>query len=595
MSEHKNCKQCRKDFIVEDEDLKFYDRISPTFAPPASAGAEALRAGGKKYQIPSPTLCPDCRQQRRIVFRNDRNLYKRKVEGSDKEAVSMHSPDAPFTVFNPKKWWSDEWDGISYGREYDFSKSFFDQFNELLKVVPKIAMITKNSEDSEYSMYSSDLKNCYLIFSALSSEDCQYGFQCNWSNDSMDVAYLYDSELCYQAIDSRKCYSSKFIQNCDNCSNVSFSFGCRSCKNCYLCTNLVNKEYCFENEQLIKDEYEKRMAEVKWTYSEVEKTKKILSEKVKKCIHVYSHLFNCEDCTGDYLRECKNCKSCYDLPKSEDAKYIWTGIKLDNCMDCSFAGNDSEFSLECLSLFPGLSCFSCVYAWDSSRLYYSDYCFGCKDCFGCAGLRNKQYCILNKQYTREEYEEKVGKIIEKMMATPLRQGFEGQVEWGEFFPVALSPFGYNISLANEYYPMSKDEALKYGATWQDNDYSQEYTGDFIVPNEDINFYKNNTEEVKRLLDGIIKCEVSGKPFKIMPQELVFYIKNNLPVPRKRFDVRHNERFAMRNPRKLYHRECMCKESGHNHEGKCKVEFETTYAPEHSEKIYCESCYQKSVI
>jgi hypothetical protein len=31
------------------------------------------------------------------------------------------------------------------------------------------------------------------------------------------------------------------------------------------------------------------------------------------------------------------------------------------------------------------------------------------------GLHDKSYCILNKQYTKEEYEELVPKIIEKMM------------------------------------------------------------------------------------------------------------------------------------------------------------------------------------
>jgi hypothetical protein len=79
--------------------------------------------------------------------------------------------------------------------------------------------------------------------------------------------------------------------------------------------------------------------------------------------------------------------------------------------------------------------------------------------FLCVGLRNKSYCILNKQYTKEEYEELVPRIIEKMMTTPLRQGFEGQMEWGEFFPTSLSPFGYNETVAQEYFPMMREEAL----------------------------------------------------------------------------------------------------------------------------------------
>ncbi|MBU0627024.1 hypothetical protein KKG31_00015 [Patescibacteria group bacterium] len=47
--------------------MEFYSKVSPIIA-------------GKKYLIPAPTLCPDCRQQRRISFRNERSLYKRKCD-----------------------------------------------------------------------------------------------------------------------------------------------------------------------------------------------------------------------------------------------------------------------------------------------------------------------------------------------------------------------------------------------------------------------------------------------------------------------------------------------------------------------------------
>lgn len=55
--------------------------------------------------------------------------------------------------------------------------------------------------------------------------------------------------------------------------------------------------------------------------------------------------------------------------------------------------------------------------WTSSELAYCIDCYDTKNCFGCIGLRNKQYCILNKQYTKEQYEELVPKIIEHMTKT----------------------------------------------------------------------------------------------------------------------------------------------------------------------------------
>ena len=91
-------------------------------------------------------------------------------------------------------------------------------------------------------------------------------------------------------------------------------------------------------------------------------------------------------------------------------------------------------------------------------MYYCYTCFACTDCFGCVGLKNKQYCILNKQYTKEEYQELVGKIIENM----IRDG-----EWGEYLAPENSPWGYNETMANLYFPLEKQEAIELGYQWND--------------------------------------------------------------------------------------------------------------------------------
>jgi len=201
-------------------------------------------------------------------------------------------------------------------------------------------------------------------------------------------------------------------------------------------------------------------------------------------------------------------------------------------------------------------------------------------------LNHAQYCILNKQYSKEEYESLLPKIIEHMKKNS---------EWGEFFPMNISPFGYNEALVNVYHPKSKPEATQIGAKWQDNDYSLQSSADFYQPKDDIGEYAHSQEERNRLLEGVIKCEGSAKAFKIMPQELAYYLKYNIPIPSKHSETRYMELFRLRNPRKLHHRQCMCEQSGHDHSGRCPNEFETTYAPDRPEKIYCEKCYQKSVI
>jgi hypothetical protein len=78
------------------------------------------------------------------------------------------------------------------------------------------------------------------------------------------------------------------------------------------------------------------------------------------------------------------------------------------------------------------------------NMLYCMHCRSSSNCFGCIGLHDAEYCIFNKQYTsKEKYEEEVERIIRHMIATKER---------GEFFHPSLSPFGYNETVAQEYYP-----------------------------------------------------------------------------------------------------------------------------------------------
>ncbi|MBU0648359.1 hypothetical protein KJ855_04235 [Patescibacteria group bacterium] len=123
---------------------------------------------------------------------------------------------------------------------------------------------------------------------------------------------------------------------------------------------------------------------------------------------------------------------------------------------------------------------------------------------------------------------------------------------------------------------------------------------FYRPHDDIRKYnpeynQGAEEEMQKCLEGIHKCQETGKPFKMISQEMRFYINHDIPLPRVIPRRRHQNRLSLRNIRKLHHRQCMCEEGGHGHEGRCKTEFETTYSPDRSEKVYCEGCYQKSVV
>jgi hypothetical protein len=223
----------------------------------------------------------------------------------------------------------------------------------------------------------------------------------------------------------------------------------------------------------------------------------------------------------------------------------------------------------------------------------SYYCYNCTnshDLFGCVSLNRKQYCIFNKQYTKEEYEKIVGEIIASMQKTG---------EWGEFFPPSIAPFCFNESNAYEHFTLTEPDAKKIGSCWQSNDYHHKHTGPYYSPKPIVAYsIKNNNdaqEEIDRCLKGVLKCEVTGRPYKIIPQELALAIKLNIELPTRHPDQRHKERLECFNKMNLYKRECMCDEENHSHRGKCKQEFETTFEPDRPEQVFCEECYQKEVM
>ncbi|MDD5055426.1 MAG: hypothetical protein PHZ00_04135 [Candidatus Peribacteraceae bacterium] len=231
---------------------------------------------------------------------------------------------------------------------------------------------------------------------------------------------------------------------------------------------------------------------------------------------------------------------------------------------------------------------------------YNSYCFycemlkSCSNCFGCVALKNRRYCILNKQYTKEEYETLVPKIIDHMRhdgggaamnpsgATAVVTASGGASgSWGEFFPVVLSPHGYNETVAMDHFSLSKSQVEERHWRWKDRTEEPSKITRIIPAAQLPDSIQDIPDDI---LNWAIHCEVTGKPFKIIKQELEYYRRMQIPVPRLHPDERHKRRMAMRNPRKLWEREC----------AKCGKGMKTSFAPEKPEKVFCEECYLTEV-
>jgi len=599
--ENKVCKQCGNDFVVTDEDLAFLDKVSPEFGP---SSREATDGRGKKYLIPAPTLCPGCREQRRLAWRNERHLYKRSCDLCGQAVLSIYSPDKKYTVYCADCWWSDKWDPLEYRQDFDLGKSFWVQFKELMSRVPQLALMNVSCENSDYTNQSYADKNCYMTFATDLSEDCyyvDYSFSCK---NCVDGLGLKECEYCYQCVDCTKCYQNYFCQDGSDCQDCYFSYALKNCHHCFGCTNLRHKEYYYFNQPLSPAEWQRKVEGWSLTSDMIKESYQWAKEVGLAEPRIYATMNNCENCSGNYLNNCKNARHCFDGANLEDAKYcILTPVASRDIYDVS--GGAGERIYESFSAGAvGRNLLFCGWCW--TGVVDLTYCILCMnnshDLFGCVGLKKKNYCVLNKQYTKADYQKLVTRIVEQMQQAG---------DWGEFFPLSLAPFGYNEAIANEYYPLSRDEAIKLGATWQDEDYGLQYSGSYYQPKEIKNYDpKLNVaadKEIEACLAGILSCDISGRPYKIMAQELAWYIEHNLPIPRRHPEVRYLDRMAMRNPRRLWKRQCMCEGNSVNseqltsnsgkceHEGRCNNMFETTYSQDREEKVYCEECYRKSIL
>lgn len=552
-SETRQCQNCKKDFTIEPDDFGFYE----------------------KMKVPPPTFCPECRRQRRLAWRNDFIFYNRKCDLCKRNIISVYSPDNPQMIYCNKCWWSDKWNPKSYSQDFDFSRPFFEQFSEFRLRVPSLALFNDNTIGSENCEYTQDFafgKNCYMCMVAWRIQDCMYvcySADTKDTVDSMDI--LGTGEGLYESIFDEKCFGCRNIYYSSALINCFFCYDCSGCEFCFLCVNLRNKKYCIKNVQYKKEEYEEVLASYKLeTFSGSEKAKKEFESLILIKPRKHAFFRNCVNCIGDKLTNSKNSKYVFNTRKAENSKYLENGDTQKDSYDLCIGGELSE-CYEGLTPDHSNRALFTIYTWKSVDVLYSESCQSSNNCFGCVALKHGEYSIFNKQYTKEEYFRLKEKIIEYMKKTG---------EWGEFFPIKYSPFAYNESMANLSFPMTKNEIINLGLRFQEN--LQQTKGKTTL--------KEIPESINDISDSItneiLECTQCKRNYKIIPNELSFYKKWQVPIPRKCFFCRLEKRFSLRTPSRVWHRKCMNKG--------CNNEFETSYVPDRPEIIYCEFCYQKEV-
>jgi len=521
----------------------------------------------KKQDFPLPLNCNECRQRRRMIFRNERSLYYNKSSKSGKKIITIYSEDAPFKIIDQDEWWDDSFDATIYERNFDFTKPFFEQFKDLQKDVPRWARQHLDCENAEFTNNCANVKNSYLDFSCNDCEDIFYCTKVYYTKNCFDSMWLYNSQYCAECVQSHNCYNTHYSQLCENCSDSHFLFDCRDCRNCILCAGARNGEYMVLNKKYSKEEFENQKKEfLKTLHGDKNKVVKLFEELKQNVARKNVHNLSAEACTGDYISNSRSVFNGFNIIHCEDCVDAYSSSKLKNCYG-AYCSDVGEISIDCDTNYDLYNCHFCTYVVGCKNSYWCDQSFYLNDCFGCVGLKRKKFTILNKEYSEKEYAEMMKKIKEHMIRTG---------EWGLPSPATLTSFAYNETVAQDEYPLTKKEALAQGFRWYEPKEEAKYFGpEYKIP--------SNMDEIdKSICDKILACEVTGKNYKIIPQEFEFYKKFNIPIPRRCPDQRHKDLLALQNPTKLRDVACLS----------CGKEIQTTYRESEKAKILCEECYLK---
>ena len=552
------CASSGLEFELTPEDENFYRRVSPAFM-------------GEKQLIPTPAFSPQARLVRRMTWRNDRTFFRRRCSLSGKDIIAIYPADTPFPVYHPSEWWSDKWNPESFGRDVSFKRPFFEQWCDLMTAVPRLGVDIVNCENSDYCNYCGDDKNCYLDIAGEANEDCYFNLFTKYSKNCVDCTFVYNSQLVYQSINCYNCYEVVCGYYLEDCSNCDFCFDLKGCRNCLFCSNLRRKEYHISNRPVTREEYEAAIRELrKDSFAAMERHAAGWREVIRNAIHRDMYNLNSEECTGDNIKNSKNCLFCFNVTNCWDCKYLYDVLDARDCYDLNYSLYNPELSLELISTLSMKFSAFCMASHYCTTCFYCDQCNNSQNLFGCIGMNQKQYCILNKQYSREDYEKTALRLTGLMKETG---------EWGQFFPSALSPWGYNETVAQEYFPLSEREARAQGFNWREGPKSGATEGKSAQIPDSISAVDDS------ILGQVLRCSVTGKPYRLAGAELQFYRQMGLAIPRKAPDTRHLERLQMRNPRVLYRRKC----------SKTGADIMTTYAPDRPEKVYSTAAYFAEVV
>ncbi len=524
-----------------------------------------------------PKLHPVFRFMLLGAFWQHWNLHKRNCDKTGKSIISVFPQDCPYPV-----WQRNEW--IKHAdppsAEFDPGKEFFAQLWELFRTSPIPHNLGAGNENCEYTDDWWYCKNCTLCHSGVECQDLRYCYRTIRVRDSQYCVFSFDSDTCVDLINCHTCNRVRYAYNAWQCRDSAFLYDCRNCADCLFCCNLRNKSYCIGNKQLTKEEYQRQRSAWDFHSRDVyERGKAEFATMMKtKAWHRALFIDRSEGSLGNYLDECKDCDNAFFLShKMQDCVNVLRGG--EGCRDCLDAVSPYSSELVFNATLPQDKSYEIRCCCDMIQCKYMEYCahcFQCGHCFGCCGLVGKTYCLFNAQYTPQEYEKRKATVI-----THLKQ----KGTYGDFFPGSFAASPYEESLAGFYWPLSKDQAAKYGFWLRGKPSERTPDAQDAATIPDRSDPSTTLRAGSDIAQKVFWDATENRPFQIQAADVTFAQDLSIPLPYTYYMRRLQENFRWI-PFNGTLRMTTC--------AKCKRQTQTGWPKEYDGRIVCENCYRKEV-
>ncbi len=594
--EWRTCRASGEVFPVFKKDQEILKKLSPEI-------------GWKIHELPLPVYAPLTRHRLHLMYKNERHLYHDVCWLTWQKTITRIHPEVSPPTFTTKAWASDDRDYTDYGLSYD-GQNPLDLINNLAWKTPYqdlIWSLSNLSNNSTYTNYTADVVNCYLLFDSNTTQDSAYCTKSRKCQSVFDCTNIINCEKCYGCVDCWGLFECTYSYDSSDCSHSHYLIDCHGCNYCIWCVNLVNKEYHIFNQPVSKETFasfkqklianRRLLSHPHWT--------KLQQAMIKKATHGNQT----EKSIGENIRGSSDCILSYNIVNAQSLRYCDDMSDAQDCRWVTSYGHASSrmYNSSQVGRYTSQVRCSSTIGRGENLLYCID-TKKSKNCFGCVNMKQKEYCIFNKQYTREEYEDIVPHIIESMKKS---------WTWWHFLPSSCTVFPYNDSVANDQYPIhtlcdskGNETILSERGSWKVTLLEEWVVVDALLDLgwEEKRPIKRRTQEVEinmppdlqtlaasalpntisavtnDILTQAIVCSKTQRPFRVVPMELEFYREMWLPLPQKHPDIRHQERISIRAWREFHLRKCEA----------TGEEIVSVYPWNSNFKVYSDAAYQQAI-